>query len=364
MSKKNYKKIVAIDLFCGAGGLTTGLKKAGIDVVAGVEINSDAARTYQINHPSTYVFQEDIKKLTGKNILNRLGIKKINLLAGCPPCQGFSSLTLRNKTEDPRNLLILEFSRLIREIQPDMIMLENVPGLARRGHNLFQQFLNDIKADGYIPEFRVLQVADYGVPQKRKRLVLLAGKGFSIPIPKAQYAEHPSEQQKPWVTLRSAIGHLKTPCLVSEINGKTYAELNWHIARNLSKINIQRLKALNAGNSRYSIPENLRPKCHKSNNKGFGNVYGRLSWEEPSVTITRGSITLSMGRFGHPEQLRALSVREAALIQTFPPDYKFAVNNLEKACLQIGNAFPCLLATELGKQVERYYWESIKNVNR
>lgn len=352
------KKIVAIDLFCGAGGLTTGLKAAGINVVGGVEFDKDAANTYMANHPTTHLFQQDIKSLSGKTILDTLGLEKIDLLAGCPPCQGFSSLTFKNKKEDPRNFLILEFLRLVQELKPKMIMLENVPGLAKRGHHLFQQFLAGIKEEGYIPDFKVLQVADFGVPQKRKRLVMLAGKEFQIPIPQPQFAENPVGTLKKWVSLKEAIGKMAKPVLVSDLPNRDYESVNWHIARNLSDINLKRLRSLTPGASRYDIPEKLRPSCHKSSNSGFGNVYGRLKWEEPSVTITRGCITLSMGRFGHPEQDRALSVREAATIQTFPKNYKFAVKNLEKACLQIGNAFPCLLAKQLGEQVIKYYKEN------
>lgn len=358
MTESTPKKIIAVDLFCGAGGLTTGLKAAGIDVVGGVEFDSDAANTYRANHPHSHLFQQDIKSLSGNDILKTLGVAKIDLLAGCPPCQGFSSLTFKNKKEDPRNFLILEFLRLVRELNPQVIMLENVPGLAKRGLHLFQQFLDGIRAEGYIPDFRVLQVADFGVPQKRRRLVMLAGKNFQIPIPKPQYAENAVGGLKKWVSLKEAIGNMPKPFFVSDLKEKSYASVNWNVARQLSDINLKRLQALCPGASRYDIPKNLRPKCHQNSNSGFGNVYGRLKWDEPSVTITRGCITLSMGRFGHPEQDRALSVREAATIQTFPKNYKFAVKNLEKACLQIGNAFPCLLAKQLGEQVKKYYKEN------
>ena len=355
---KKAKNLVAVDLFCGAGGLTTGLKEAGINVLAGVEFDQDAANTYKANHPDTHVFQQDIKTLSSQTILDTLGIKEIDLLAGCPPCQGFSSLTFKHKKEDPRNFLILEFLRLVQELKPKMIMLENVPGLAKRGNILFTKFLQGIQELGYLPEWRVLQVADFGVPQKRKRLVMLAGKGFLIPIPAPQYAEKPTNKLKKWVSLREAIGELDKPIFVSDVKNRNYREVNWNVARNLSKLNLKRIQALVPGESRYAIPKNLRPSCHKDSDSGFGNVYGRLKWDEPSVTITRGCITLSMGRFGHPDQNRALSVREAALIQTFPKNYQFAVNNLEKACLQIGNAFPCLLAKQLGEQVIKYYEEN------
>ena len=357
MSKEKSNNIVAVDLFCGAGGLTTGLKEAGINVVAGVEFDQDAANTYKANHPNTHLFQQDIKTLSGKTILDTLGIKEIDLLAGCPPCQGFSSLTFKHKREDPRNFLILEFLRLVQELKPKMVMLENVPGLAKRGNILFTKFIQGILDLGYLPEWRVLQVADFGVPQKRKRLVMLAGKNFQIPIPTPQYAETPTKTLKKWVSLREAIANMPRPVFVSDVKNRDYKSINWNVARNLSEVNLKRIRSLVQGASRYAIPQQLKPEGHKDSESGFGNVYGRLRWDEPSVTITRGCITLSMGRFGHPDQDRALSVREAATIQTFPTDYQFAVNNLEKACLQIGNAFPCLLAKKLGEQVIKYYEE-------
>lgn len=343
------KRIRAIDLFCGAGGLTTGLKEAGIDIVAAIENDKAAVNTYKANHPEIEVFDRDIRTISGNDIIVKVG--KIDMIVGCPPCQGFSSLTFKNKGEDERNLLVLEFLRLVREISPEIVMMENVPGLSGRGSPLFEQLMSELGKMKYCLNFDVLQVADFGIPQRRKRLVLIGAKGFEIKLPSKTHSEKPTGKLKKWKSLKQAIGGFKPPYYVSTLNGKTYEKVNWNIARELGPVNKARIKSLKQGESRYSIPLTLRPSCHKDSSKGFGNVYGRLIWDEPSVTITRGCTTLSMGRFGHPEEERALSVREAATIQTFPRRYKFKANSIEKACILIGNAFPCRLAKILGEQI-------------
>ena len=351
ISSKNAVTINAIDLFCGAGGLSTGLEKSGIKILGAVEIDNNASLTYKANHPQTMVFEQDIQNLSGADILSKLQVEELDLVVGCPPCQGFSSLTFKNKKEDERNLLVLEFLRIVREIKPKAVMLENVPGLIGHGNKLFSLLYNGLSDMGYLIDYKILQVADYGVPQKRRRLVLLAGHGFKIQIPNPTNSEKGDNGLPSWKTLYDAIGKFTPPSFVSEIKGRSYASLNWHVARDMKEINKKRLACLKAGDARYEIPEELRPNCHKGDKKGFGNVYGRMRWDEPSVTITRGCTTISMGRFGHPSENRALSVREAATIQTFPLNYKFKVNSIEKACVLIGNAFPCKLAQKLGDTI-------------
>jgi DNA (cytosine-5)-methyltransferase 1 len=345
---------VAVDLFCGAGGLTVGLKQAGINVAAAVELDTLAANTYRANHPEVTLFDRDIRSVSGDDILDAVG-QPIDILVGCPPCQGFSSLTFKNKNEDERNLLVLEFLRIAEELRPRVVMMENVPGLAKRGNHLFELVVNGLRSLNYNVNFDVLQVADYGVPQRRRRLVMIAALDIDIQLPKPRYARQQSKGRRPWKTLRNAIGHIQQVYRISEVNDipnayEKYSNVNWNVARDLSEINLARIRTIRAGETRYAIPEHLRPNCHKNNN-GFANVYGRLSWDEPSVTITRGCTTLSMGRFGHPDQDRALSVREAAILQTFPRRYKFVANSIEKASILVGNAFPCLLARKLGRHI-------------
>ena len=345
--KQMNNVLTVIDLFCGAGGLTLGLKRAGFNVVAGIELNTEIAKTYKANHPTTKLLIKDVREINGKEILELTGLKEIDLVAGCPPCQGFTTLTTKYHRKDPRNDLVLEMARLIEEIMPKMVMMENVPGLATRGKPLLDEFVERLESLGYLVNKDILQMADYGVPQSRRRLVLLAGKGFHIPLPKRTHCRKGDGKRKlkSWLTLADVIGNMGEPVTLSKaIEGGGPQRFNWHVVRDLREISIERLKALKAGSSRSSLPTELRPKCHIKSNKGFQNVYGRLSWKQTPPTITSGCTTPCMGRFGHPDELRTISVREAASIQTFPRQYKFDTKFMDAACDLVGNALPCHFA--------------------
>lgn len=346
--EKNKK--IAIDLFCGGGGLTVGLKKAGFKVAAAVEIDCAAASTYQSNNPEVKLFRQDIRYVTGEDLRQLSPSGEIDLLTGCPPCQGFTSLTAKYHRDDPRNELINEFVRLIEEVKPKAIMMENVPGLAQRGKHLFEPAVTKLHDLGYKIQYQVLQVADYGVPQFRKRLVLMGGLGFSIPLPPPTHSESGAELPK-WRTVSDAISDFPSPIdfLSAKVKGLISLS-NWHIVRNLSPQNIQRLRAAIPGKGWTSIPEELRPACHRGTYSGFSNVYGRMEWGKVSPTITGGCTTLSRGRYGHPTEERTISVREAATLQTFPRDYIIDTNSMDKACNIIGNALPCEFAYKLSRQ--------------
>lgn len=342
----------AVDLFCGAGGLTLGLKKAGFNVIAGVEIDPEIAKTYKVNHPMTKLLIKDIREVTGKEIFELTSLKKVDLIAGCPPCQGFSKLTDKYHKNDPRNDLVFEMVRLIQEIEPKMVMMENVPGLANRGRPILDEFVSRIESMGYLVNKRVLQLADYGIPQSRKRFVLLAGKGFPIQLPKQThyYKGDKKKKLKPWLTLGDVIKNTRRPITFLKAKKRGGPQkFSWHVVRDLKTISKNRLRALREGGSRDKLPKKLRPKCHKKSDKGFQNVYGRLSWKHTPPTITRGCTTPAMGRFGHPSQLRTISVREAALIQTFPRSYKFSTESINTVCNLIGNALPPKFAQRIAK---------------
>lgn len=341
--KQIDKALTAMDLFCGAGGLTLGLKRAGFNVAAGIEIVPEIAKTYKANHPTTKLLIRDIREITGKEIFDLTGLREIDLVAGCPPCQGFTTLTTKYHRKDPRNDLLLEMARLVEEMTPKMVMMENVSGLANRGKSLLDEFVGRLESIGYLVNKDVLQMADYGVPQSRSRLVLLAGKGFEIPLPKPTHCRmgYGKKGLKPWLTLADVVKNMPKPVTLScskKLGGPK--KFNWHIVSDLKEISIRRLKSLDAGDSRRSLPKKLRPKCHVNSDKGFQNVYGRLSWEQTPPTITSGFTKTCMGRFGHPDELRTISVREAALIQTFPRCYKFDTEFMEAACDLVGNALP------------------------
>lgn len=351
MLQKTSNKYTAVDIFAGGGGLTVGLKKAGFHVVGAVEIEPHAFATYKTNHPEVQAYKQDIRTVKGNSLLVLSPNGKIDLLSGCPPCQGFSTLTARYKRLDPRNELVLEMSRLVEEMQPQMVMMENVPGLPKKGAKLFEQLLQKLDSLGYITEWGVLQVADYGIPQSRQRLVLLAGKGFPIHLPKPTHSKTGKDGLKKWKNVRDAIGFMPEPILLSEAKSSGGPQYyNWHIVRSISPDTLKILQAARPGESRLKLPQELRPLCHKTRKDGFNNVYGRLSWDQIASTITGGCTTVSKGRFGHPEQDRTISVREAALLQTFPIDYIFDTPYMDYVCEIIGNALPCDFAEVLARQ--------------
>jgi DNA (cytosine-5)-methyltransferase 1 len=344
----------AIDLFSGGGGLTVGLKAAGFSVRSAVENNAHAVATYRANHPEVKIISKDIRNVSVKD-LQLDNDSKLSLIAGCPPCQGFTSLTSKYKRDDPRNSLITEMERLIYECQPDAVMMENVPGLVNKGSEKFEGFVTRLRQSGYKVDWDVLQVADYGTPQVRKRLVLFAGKGFRIGIPKPTHSKDGSRGTARWRSVADIISNLPparvfAPRRVAE-DGASASE--WHFVRRLSEANIERLRWAKPGGNWMDIPEQKRPPCHRGTYRGFSNVYGRMAWDQTAPTMTGGCTTLSKGRFGHPAELRTISVFEAALFQEFPPEYHLATPFMDKACEIIGNALPCGFATAMAAQVKK-----------
>jgi DNA (cytosine-5)-methyltransferase 1 len=343
--------LTAVDVFAGGGGLTVGLKRAGFRVVGAIEIEPAAFSTYKSNHPEVPALKQDVRTVRGRSLLS-LASGRIDLLAGCPPCQGFCSLTHTAKRRDPRNALVREMGRLVAEVRPSAFMMENVPGLASRGKRLFKELLATLEKLKYEVRWGILQAADYGVPQYRRRLVLLAGRGFSIPLPEPTHDRAGRNNRPKWRTLRDAIGDMGPAVTLAKAKETGGPQLyGWHVVRNLTKPNVKRLKAALPGRSRAQLPKKLRPKCHQDSDEGFTNVYGRMRWDQVPVTITAGCTTPSKGRFGHPDELRTISVREAARIQTFPDDYLFDSCFMDYVCDMIGNALPCHFAEVLARQV-------------
>ncbi len=319
-------KYKAVDLFAGCGGMSEGLRQAGFDVIAAVEIDKYAAKTYRMNHPDTVLFEEDIRSLHADGIKELLNGEPLHLLAGCPPCQGFSSIRRLNRkqaVEDERNDLLLEFLRFVEELEPLTIMLENVPGIAN--YAIFQFVVERLQELGYNPKYDILKVADYGVPQRRKRLVLVGSLLGELEVQRCSIRP---------VTVQETIGKLEH---VDETEDPVHMIYPRHTPPIQERISL----IPKNGGSRSDLPKKHRLKCHEKENVGFNDVYGRLRWEDVSSTITGGCLNPSKGRFLHPEEDRCITAREAALLQTFPPQYKFAVDIPRSAlALQIGNALP------------------------
>jgi DNA (cytosine-5)-methyltransferase 1 len=337
--------VSAIDLFCGIGGLSYGLKKAGIVIKAGIDQDKTCEFAYSRNNKADFI-GDDISNLNG-NFLKEKYWKdeQVKILVGCAPCQPFS--THSNKIKDKENTgkwnLLNEFLRLIKETEPDIISMENVPNLSNK--QIFNDFKTTIENLGFHVSYRNVFCPDYGIPQKRRRLVLLASKYGEIKlVPITRTPER-------YKTTKQTIGHLEK--LENGQKSKTDA---LHFTTELSEINIQRIKASKPNGTWLDWDKNLRLDCHKkSTGSTYKSVYGRMSWNEPSPTITTQFYNYGTGRFGHPEQNRALTIREAALLQTFPKNYKFYKNEkdiaLTKIGIHIGNAVPVDLGFVIGKSI-------------
>ncbi len=339
--------IVAIDLFSGAGGTTAGLKKAGIDVRIAVEIDKTACQTYYYNNPEVQLLNQDIREISGEKLLNDLNLKEDEklILVACPPCQGFSAIR-KNGNNDSRNMLIFEYLRLIKEVKPHYLLMENVTGLMKgNGKFIFESFLEEITS--YDVVYDILNSADFGVPQTRKRLVLHGKRkdlvSDKIRLPKATHSKDDKTLQK-WI---DASIILDLPPLEA---GETYISdtVFNHTCHNLSKLNKKRMEYIRKnGGSRICLPEELQLNCHK-NYSGHTDVYGIIDINKPVSTITGGCMNYTKGRYGHPFENRALSAREAARLQTFEDNYKF-IGNKNEIAKQIGNAVPVKLAYESAK---------------
>lgn len=332
------KRLTALDLFSGCGGLSAGMKLAGFDVVGGVEIDALSAESYKLNHPDARLWIADIRQIDPAKVMADLELKEgeLDLLAGCPPCQGFSTIRTRKKTTaaaDPRNALVADFLRFVRVMRPRAIMLENVPGLA--SFDGFKEVERLLTEGGFQCRYDVLDAADYGVPQRRKRFVLLGSRRGEI-----QFAL-PAKKRK---TVRDAIGGLAEVGL----SGDPLHDVPEHRCDRVVEI-ISRIP--HDGGSRADLPGRLQLRCHRDC-EGFRDVYGRMAWDQVAPTITAGCINPSKGRFLHPERDRAITPREAALLQSFPPGYKFSLRQGKYGAARlIGNAFPPEFARHHAHQV-------------
>lgn len=352
----------AFDFFCGAGGLTRGLLDAGIEVIAGFDLDDRCRPSYEHNNPGARFIKVDIGHLTLRELLSKGRLKKFEqvLFAGCAPCQAFSSQNkgsgkrkdstsdgtmekLARKESFETATLLGEFGRLVAAAKPGYVLIENVPGMARvEGYSTFKRFLRMLDANGYRYAYDILDAKKYGVPQNRRRLVLIASLQGEPTLPEPRYGNN----LLPYKTVLQAIAHF--PKIKA---GESHAKVPNHVAASITKFNLERLRHTPPdGGDRKSWPKRLRLECHKGNYDGHTDVYGRMSWNNPAPALTGRCHSISNGRYGHPVQNRAISLREAAALQSFPDVYKFYGSNKHIA-QQIGNAVPVKLAECLGKQI-------------
>lgn len=343
-----------VDLFCGAGGLTHGLKKAGLNVVAGFDIEDKCAYAYEENNSPAKFITEDVSLLTKDELTNIFGKSKFRILAGCAPCQPFSKYTqAKDKASCTKWPLMYEFSRLIKESKPQIVTMENVPEVVK--HKVYDDFVSELKSLGYFVWAGKVECKLYGVPQQRVRHVLLASMLGEIKLIEPTISEP--------LTVKDAISSLKP----LQAGGYDDDDL-LHKASKLSSINQERIKHSVPGGTWKDWPKKLLAECHKkTSGKGYSSVYGRMLWDEPSPTITTLCYGFGNGRFGHPEQDRGLSLREAALLQSFPPEYRFVKTNeipsMKHVGKMIGNAVPVKLGEAIGKTIQQHLKFHSKKVN-
>jgi DNA (cytosine-5)-methyltransferase 1 len=328
--------IACVDLFCGLGGLTHGLIKGGVRVVAGIDVDPNCRFPYEHNNTASFV-ETDVRSLSGEDLRALWEGGKYSLLAGCAPCQPFSkySRTGRKSRRDSKWDLVADFGRLVQAAEPDFVTMENVPQLV--DHEVFSDFIHALS--GYKVWWKTIECAQYRVPQTRKRLVLLASRYGLVALPAPRLINEQGERP----TVRGAISHLK-PIRA----GGSDPNDALHTAPSLSPMNLQRIRASKPGGTWRDWDSALVAPCHvKSSGETYPSVYGRMEWDAPAPTITTQCYGYGNGRFGHPKQNRAISLREAALLQTFPDSYKF-VKDGERVRFNllgrlIGNAVPVRL---------------------
>lgn len=335
-------KAEVVDLFCGVGALSYGLKMAGLKIIAGYDIDGRCKHAFETNNGGEF-FTRDVSKLTAVEIKKHYSGKSKSVLAGCAPCQPFSTYKQRYE-EDPQWSLVTKFAKLAVAVLPDFVTMENVPALLNyKKGKVFSDFCRLLEGAGYHITWSIAKCEEFGVPQKRRRLVVIASRSKLL---KPLQATHLTP-----VTVRQAIG--KLPRLDA---GSADPKDPLHACASLSKLNMKRIKASRPGGTWRDWPTSLRAECHRrTTGKTYAGVYGRMSWESPSPTMTTQCYGFGNGRFGHPEQDRAITLREAAILQSFPKDYDFVPDgetiSFTEVGRWIGNAVPVKLAQAIGHTI-------------
>lgn len=339
----------AVDFFCGGGGMTCGLRQAGINVIAGVDFDKDCKETYEINNPGSSFVLADITKLPSNHFTKKFGLKKNDdnlIFIGCSPCQYYSIInTSKEKSQKSKNLL-RDFRRFIRYYNPGYVLVENVPGIETRKDSVLPEFLSFLEKRKYTVKFQTINMHHYGVPQNRRRFSLIASRvneNIDLPTP---------DKEENLLMLRDVLG--RENGFISISAGHKDETNFMHTCAGLDKKNIERLlKTPHDGGTRLSWKDDpeLQLPCYVGNDNSFVDVYGRMFWDKPASTITTKFYSISNGRFAHPNENRAISIREGAVIQTFPRDYIFKTQSMGVAAKLIGNAVPPEYAKRLGEVI-------------
>lgn len=337
--------IKCVDFFSGCGGTSAGFSRAGIEILIGIDNDPDAAKTYKTNFPDVRFLEHDIRELTPEHLITSIDLDDDDFLlfSACAPCQPFTKHHRVTEDTNGQSRLLFEFLRFVDEFKPHLLFLENVPGIAKTSGNLgpFEQLMNTLDRWRYWRDFKEFDCWEFGVPQKRRRFVLIASRVGPISFPLSTHG--PGTDNPRFSTVRDWISDLP------EIQaGQEHRLVANHRAASLSNLNLQRIKATPEGGSRLDWPTILELECHGSGFKGYSDVYGRLRWDAPASALTTRCISLSNGRYGHPNQNRAISAREAACLQTFPREFEF-YGSLNSIARQIGNAVPVLVSQKFGE---------------
>lgn len=338
-----------VDLFCGCGGGGMGFRNAKFRVAGAVEIDQDAATAFHLN-VGVMPIVKNISDVRGEDLLAGAGLERgqLTLLFGCPPCQSFTVLR-RGAEPTPRdrerNALVHEYLRLVEELHPRHLAFENVPGLTTgRWRPLFDEFLNRLTTLGYTFEWDTVDAAEYGVPQRRRRVLVIGSRVTSPQLPSTTHCKEGCVEHDPFATVRDTIGHLR-PLKSDERDPAD----EFHRARKHSKTALERLTHIPEGGGRMNLPDHLVLDCHKNHN-GHYDIYGRMWWDRIAPTLTSGCTNITRGRFAHPQQDRAITLREAMLLQTFPHSARL-YGGVEKMALQVGNAVPTLVTERVGETI-------------
>ena len=334
-------EVACVDLFCGAGGLTHGLLRSGINVVAGIDVDTACRFPFEANNGARFL-AKDINSVKHADLKKLYGDARIRILAGCAPCQPFSAYSQRYDTlTSPRWPLLYQFARLVKSVRPDIVTMENVPLVEK--HAVFDDFVATLKRLGYRVWQSVVDCTQYGLPQSRRRMVILASLIGPIDLI--------SPTQKKPRSVKDAIG--KQPAIGA---GAAHPDDAFHVTSRLSDLNLERIQASRPGGTWRDWPEHLVAECHRrETGRTYPGVYGRMTWDDPSPTITTQFYGFGNGRFGHPEQDRAISLREGAILQGFPKKYAFVPDDgpihFKALGRMIGNAVPVALGEAIGKSI-------------